>query len=244
MYLLRIYLAAAILPAVALMIYVYKKDKAEQEPVGLLAWCLLMGVCAAFLAIALEVVGENALNFSGIQSGTPLYVMILAFLIVAVAEEGAKFLFLKLKTWKNPNFDYKFDGVVYAVFVSLGFAAFENVKYVFSYGLSVALPRAFLAIPGHASFAVLMGVFYARAKACHQKGDKVGQSINTALALIVPMLLHGAYDTCAMLSTNIASITFLAVIFVVYFIMFFVVRKEAQTDFKFTDAGSTPPENL
>ena len=33
---LGIYLAAAIIPAVILMAYIYKKDKVDKEPVGLL----------------------------------------------------------------------------------------------------------------------------------------------------------------------------------------------------------------
>ena len=136
---LMIYLTAAVLPAIVLMVYVYKKDQRDTEPVGLLAMCLLMGVCAALLSIAGEGAGMYALNMSQIDQTTPLYVMALAFGVVAVVEEGSKLLFLYLKTWKSPYFDYKFDGIIYAVFVSLGFAAFENIKYVFSYGLSVAL---------------------------------------------------------------------------------------------------------
>lgn len=65
--------------------------------------------------------------------------ILLAFLVVAVVEEGTKFFFLHQKTWHSPYFNYRYDAIVYAVFVSLGFAAFENVKYIFNYGLSVAL---------------------------------------------------------------------------------------------------------
>ena len=137
---LMIYLAAAIVPAVILMNYVYKQDKRDKEPIGLLGMCLLMGICAALLSIAGEGAGMYALNLAQIDQTTPLYIMVLAFGVVAVVEEGAKLLFLYLKTWKNPNFDYKFDGIIYAVFVSLGFAAFENIKYVFSYGLPWRCP--------------------------------------------------------------------------------------------------------
>ncbi len=95
----------------------------------------------------------------------PAYTILLAFLVVAVVEEGTKFVFLKLRTWRDPNFNFRFDGIVYAVFVSLGFAAFENINYVLGYGLTVALPRAVLAIPAHMGFAVFMGLFYGRGKA-------------------------------------------------------------------------------
>jgi hypothetical protein len=45
-------------------------------------------------------------------------------------------------------FSQKFDGIVYAVFVSMGFAAIENIMYVFDYGYQTGLVRAFTAVPG------------------------------------------------------------------------------------------------
>ncbi len=212
---LMIYLAAAIVPAVILMNYVYKQDKRDKEPIGLLGMCLLMGVFAALLSIAGEGFGMYALNLSQIDQTTPLYIMALAFGVVAVVEEGAKLLFLYLKTWKNPNFDYKFDGIIYAVFVSLGFAAFENIKYVFSYGLSVALPRAVLAIPGHMTFAVVMGVFYGRAKYLENHGQP-GKWLYIFLGWFFAVLLHGFYDTCAMLGTAESSLVFSVLVLVTY----------------------------
>ena len=107
-----------------------------------------MGILAALVSIALEFVGQTVLR-SLVDANSPAYTILMAFLIVAVVEEGTKFLFLKRRTWRDPNFNFRFDGVVYAVFVSLGFAAFENIEYIFHYGLSVAVPRALLAIPGH-----------------------------------------------------------------------------------------------
>lgn len=164
-YIIAIYFLAAVLPAIFLMRYVYRQDSIEQEPPYLL-WSLVgKGVLAALAAIVLEVIGQTALDIT-MDPNDPNYVYILAFLVVAVIEEGTKFFFLYRRTWNDPNFNYQFDGIVYAVFVSLGFAAFENVKYVFSYGLSVALPRAILAIPGHMSFSVFMGLFYSRARLC------------------------------------------------------------------------------
>ena len=188
-----IYLAAAVVPALVLMNYVYKQDKRNKEPIGLLGMCILMGVCAALASIALEGIGISALNMSQIDQTTPLYIMALAFGVVAVVEEGTKLFFLYLKTWKNPNFDYKFDGIIYAVFVSLGFAAFENIKYVFSYGLSVALPRAILAIPGHMTFAVVMGVFYGRAKYLENHGQP-GKWLYIFLGWFFAVLLHRTHQ--------------------------------------------------
>ena len=151
-----VYFLAAALPALVLMRYIYRKDTVEKEPAGLLVRCVVGGVFSALLAVVLEEIGESVLSRL-ISPDSRLFILLLAFLVVAGAEECAKFLFLKRATWRNPNFNYRFDGVVYAVFVSLGFAAFENVGYVMGYGLSVAPLRAVLSIPAHMSFAVFMG---------------------------------------------------------------------------------------
>ena len=71
---------------------------------------------------------------------------------------------LATQTWKNPNFNFKYDGIVYAVFVGMGFAIFENIKYVLEYGLLTGILRAMTAIPGHCAFAIIMGTFYGSAK--------------------------------------------------------------------------------
>ena len=140
---LAVYVLAAVLPAIFLMRYVYRQDQIEPEPVGLLASLVWKGVLAALAAIVLESLGQMVLD-GQVSQDNPNYVYYLAFLVVAAVEEGTKLFFLYRRTWKEPDFNYRFDAIVYAVFVSLGFAAFENVKYVFSYGLSVALPRAIL----------------------------------------------------------------------------------------------------
>ena len=142
---LLIYVLAAILPAVFLLRYIYHRDTIEKEPIDLLLRLIVAGVLSALCAGVLEWIGMRILAFS-VDASTPMYTVILAFLVVAVAEEGAKLFFLHRRTWDDPNFSHLFDGVVYSAFVSLGFAAFENIKYVFSYGLSVALPRALLAM--------------------------------------------------------------------------------------------------
>ena len=131
MAIISIYILAAVLPAVFLLRYIYKHDTVEKEPPGLLLSLLLMGVLAALASIVLEVIGQKILD-ANISQDDPYYNIILAFVVVAAVEEGTKFFFLKRRTWNNPNFNYRFDGIVYAVFVSLGFAAFENIKYVFN----------------------------------------------------------------------------------------------------------------
>ena len=141
---LAVYILAAVLPAAFLLRYIYRHDTIEKEPPGLLVLLLLMGVVAAVCSGVLESLAESILNLL-VSPSNPIYIILLAFLVVAMIEEGMKFLLLKRCTWNHPAFNYRFDGIVYAVFISLGFAAFENIQYVLHYGLSVALPRALLA---------------------------------------------------------------------------------------------------
>ena len=225
-----IYIAAAVIPAAFLMKKIYNMDSYEKEPPQLLKACVIRGVFAALLAIVLEIIGQTAMGMAKITPESKLYVMILAFGVVAVAEEGAKMFFLYRLTWRDPNFNYRFDGIVYSAFVSLGFAAFENVKYVFSYGLTVALPRAVLAIPGHLAFAIVFGYFYGRARMAANRGQGARAKSNLLTGYLCAVFLHGFYDTCAMTGTTQSTIVFLVFVAIMYIFIIGLVRREARTD--------------
>ncbi|MBQ7245833.1 MAG: PrsW family intramembrane metalloprotease [Firmicutes bacterium] len=224
-----VYILAAVLPAALLLFYMYRKDTIEKEPAGLLFKLIGLGVLAAIVSGGLEGAAITVLD-RFISVANPLYVIILAFLVVAVVEEGTKYIFMKLITWKNPHFNFRFDGIIYAVFISLGFAAFENIGYVAGYGLTIAPTRALLAIPGHMSFAVFMGVFYGRARLWANRGDDQKSSVNRKLAYLVAVFLHGFYDACAMKQTALSTIIFFAFIIAIDILMISTIKKEALTD--------------
>lgn len=224
-----VYFVAAVAPAVFLLRYIYNKDRVEKEPLPLLLMLLLLGVAAALVSIVLESVGTWALDIF-VDSGSKVYVILLAFLVVAAVEEGTKLFFLRLRTWRDPNFNFTFDGVVYAVFVSLGFAAFENVKYVMGYGLSVAVPRALLSIPGHMGFAVFMGIYYGRAKLCERAGDYAGAKRSIRTGYLIAVLLHGFYDSCAMIGNTLSTLLFLVFVVIMYIIVIRTIKREAGND--------------
>lgn len=229
LFIIVIYFLAAVIPAVFLLRYIYKYDTVEKEPPALLVKLLLGGVAAALVSIALEYLGTDVLD-SLVDESSPYYSILLAFLVVAVVEEGMKLVFLSILTWRSPAFNYRFDGVVYAVFVSLGFAAFENVSYVMSYGLSVAVARALLAVPAHMGFAVFMGSFYGRAKLCSNRGFKPAKTWNLVLGYLVAVLLHGFYDSCAMVGTTLASVLFIAFVIIMYIVVIRMIKRESYTD--------------
>ena len=134
------------------------------------------------------------------------------------------------RTWRNPEFNYRFDGIVYAVFVSLGFAAIENVMYVMQYGLGVALTRAFLAVPAHFGFAVCMGTFYGRAKVCDVRRNGHMRRINLGLAYLLPVSMHAFYDATAMLNSDLSTNLFLAFVVICYVLIYRRIKREAWED--------------
>ncbi len=224
-----VYVVAALLPAAILLRYVYRRDTIEKEPAGLLLSLLLMGCLAALCSGVLEALAGYTLDLF-VSQKSPLYIILLAFLVVAAVEEGTKLFFLKLRSWRHPAFDYRFDGVVYAVFVSLGFAALENVQYVVNYGLSVALPRALLAIPGHTSFSIFMGVYYGRARLLENLGARRAARRNLRTGYLIALFLHGFYDACAMTGSVLSSLAFLVFVVIVFYLAFRTLRRESDTD--------------
>lgn len=222
-------LIAALLPAVLLMRYIYRKDRIEKEPIGLLWKLILRGCIAGVIAILFEVIGEAILELR-MSEDDPRYYFYMAFCVVAMVEEGVKLLLMKWKTWKDPNFNYRFDGIVYAAFVSLGFAAFENVGYIFTYGLSIAGTRALLAIPGHLGFSVFMGVFYGLARKAENLGKRGLRKIFMLLSFVFPVFLHGFYDTCCMYETTEAAILFFIFVAVMYVVVIKIVKSQSLRD--------------
>ena len=226
---LALYIAAAVVPALLLMKYIYNKDTVEKEPGYLLKALVIGGVLAALVSIVLETIGTRLLT-AGVNSGSPIFVILLAFLVVAAVEEGTKLFFLKRRSWKDSNFSHLFDGVVYSAFVSLGFAAFENIGYIFGYGLGVFFARALLAIPGHLGFSVFMGIFYSRAKQCEIRGDRLGCRVNLVLGYLIAVFLHGFYDSCAMIGTSGANLLFIVFVVVMYFVVYRTIKNASAHD--------------
>lgn len=228
-WILLIYLAAAVLPAMILLRYIYRHDRVEKEPAGLLLSLFLLGIVSALCASVVEGILRGLLERVMPGRGL-LYTVILAFVVVAMVEESAKFFFMKHRTWYHPAFDCRFDAIVYAVFVSLGFAAYENILYVFQYGLSTAALRAVTAIPAHMSFAVLCGVFYGRAKRCALYGRNKLSRWNLQMAYVTAVVFHGIYDTCAMIGTKLSLVIFVVFVAAMFLLAFSVVKQESRLD--------------
>ena len=186
-------LTAALLPAIFLWLYIWKQDP-QPEPTTWLVKAVLWGIGICIPVALLEMGIEAVLFGGGGQPSNIIGTTTLAFIVAALPEEAFKLLALWMVLRKNPYFDEHFDGIVYAVCVGLGFAAIENMFYVFSEEewMAVAITRALLAVPGHYGFAILMGYYYSIY-------HFVDHSSKIALCvLLVPVMAHGIYDALAM----------------------------------------------
>jgi RsiW-degrading membrane proteinase PrsW (M82 family) len=212
-------LLLALLPVAAVLYYVYRKDH-DPEPRRTLGFAFLWGCLSVIPAVISEWTFETTDPF------------IEMYLTVALSEEVVKLAVLMLYIWKHADFNDSFDAIVYSVTVSLGFAAIENILYVFQGGLTVAIARALLSIPGHATFAILMGVFFSRAKHHFYYGRRLQQYTHLALALLTATVAHGTYDYLAINSEDNDAMVLALLAFVILLdvICLIIIHKEANND--------------
>ena len=204
-------IASALLPAILLWLYIWKKDS-QPEPVSWLIKAVLGGALVIIPVIFVEQVVSTMLFGAGGEPTNLFETTAQAFLVAALPEETFKLLVLWLLLRRNPYFDEHFDGIVYAVCVGLGFAAVENVFYIINEEawVTIAISRALLAVPGHYAFAVLMGYYYSL---YHFLDDSPKVAV---CILLVPVLAHGVYDALVMSGTvnpYVGGICFFVLIF-------------------------------
>lgn len=221
---------AAVIPAVILLFHVVRKDKLEPESplfvLSLVGW----GILSTFAALILERAGTWLLSFFFTRPSI-LYNILMFYVVVAVSEEGSKYFLLRKKTWNSPHFNCQYDAVVYAVAISMGFAVWENLIYVFRYGFSTAIVRALTAVPGHASFGVLMGVWYGLERRYAYWGNSVRKKASSILAFVLPVLMHGTYDfLCATFTGWQGNLIFIAFILILFVSSWHMVNKASAND--------------
>jgi len=202
-------LLASLAPVFIILFYIYFRDKYDREPLGLLIKSLVVGM----LIVIPIVVVERLLVAVMPPIGKVPAAAYNAFLVAGSTEEVFKFLALYLLVWKSPSFDEKFDGIVYAVFVSLGFAAVENVLYVLEGGYQTAIVRAITAVPAHALFGITMGYYLGIARMYNELRKEYLRK-----AILIPILLHGIYDFILMVEVG-----WLLMLFIPYVIYLYVV---------------------
>lgn len=233
---------SALAPAIVLCIYIFIMDKREKEPISLLLKLLLFGAIGCFPVVIIGGYLEDILKWFFapymINGYFPSYEMkhlynfLYYFIVVALVEEGVKCYIMHRHTKNHPDFDSLFDGIIYAVFVSLGFAAFENVLYVTQYGFMNALMRAVLSVPGHMFYGVMMGYHYSMIhiyELAYEYEDefilkgyikeprrRVSALSHKYKCLIVPTLAHGLYDFLCTMGTDASLVMLMAFVIFMY----------------------------
>ncbi len=155
---LSLLLILAILPTIIIFMFILGHDRYNKEPRGLIIKLFIVGTLTVIPAIMLERMFPETLYPTWID------ILISAFVGVALIEEGVKYLGARLFSYRHRAYDEIYDGVIYCVCVSLGFATVENILYVMQTGVSPAIIRAVTAVPALTIFAVVMGYYMSMGK--------------------------------------------------------------------------------
>ena len=214
-------LVVGLAPVVALVVYFYHKDKYEKEPLELLLKAFLGGMFIVFLALVIE--SLLAIVLVRPVSSFIFRIFLSAFLVAGLVEESLKFFVFKRLIYPNKEFNEPYDGILYSVMISLGFASLENLAYIsasyFQVGFlglfGMGLTRAIFAVPAHAFFGVIMGYYFGLAKFTENKTQE-NRLIYRGLGLAI--LAHSLYDFFLFTRTYLG-VGFMILLFVYCWIM-------------------------
>ncbi|MCM3596979.1 glutamic-type intramembrane protease PrsW [Metabacillus idriensis] len=175
-------ISAGIAPGLAILSYFYLKDQYDSEPFYMVFRSFVFGALLVFPIMFIQYVLEEEKVF---DSG-----LMLAFVSSGLLEEFFKWFILIVTIYPHVHFDEHYDGIVYGVASSLGFATLENILYLIGNGLEFAIGRALLPVSSHALFGVIMGYYLGKGKFSLISEKKKW----ILLSLMLPVLLHGLYD--------------------------------------------------
>lgn len=177
----------AFAPIVVVILYIYFNDTYDKEPKGLLLVSFILGAIVSIIITTIIYVGFDIVLPLTDEFSVPQQ-FIKAFIVVGLTEEFSKYIIVKYFAQPRDAFDEPFDGIMYTVMVSMGFAATENVFYVLEGGYITGILRAFTAVPAHATFGILMGYFMGKAKFSNNR------ILLNLLGLLLAVVFHGCYD--------------------------------------------------
>jgi RsiW-degrading membrane proteinase PrsW (M82 family) len=175
-------ISAGIAPSLALLSYFYLKDQYETEPIPLVLKVFFVGAVSVFPIMFVEYVFDIEQIF---QSK-----FLHAFLVSSLLEEFFKWFILFYTVYRHEEFDEHYDGIVYGVSVSLGFATIENIFYLLGNGLEFAFGRALLPVSSHALLGVIMGYYFGKGKFSKESSRRKW----LLCAFFIPYFLHGIYN--------------------------------------------------
>jgi len=211
-------LLVSIIPCLLIFVFIIRKDKYEPEPSGFLTKIFFLGALSCFPAVILEM-ALSKLPVFGLGNITGAAID--SFLMIAPIEELMKFLVVMIFVWKNKNFNEENDGIVYSAAAAIGFAMFENIFYVFDYGVSIGVLRAVTAIPLHSFSGVIMGYYIGAAK--FSEDPKCVKRL-LFKGLLFAYLFHAVYDTFA-LSESVFAVLIIPLLIILIFMGWKFLKK-------------------
>lgn len=215
----------SIIPVIILLKFTFDKDKIEKEPLSLLFRLFMMGSLSAVIVLFLS---KSLTSLISIDNN-----FYTSFVEISLIEEICKWISIYVITWKHKDFDYKFDAIVYSIFVSLGFALVENIGYSIHYGITTALLRAVISVPGHCFFAIYMGYYLGLAKMYYSKNQRKNGSNYAIYSILVPTALHGIYNFCLGGENDALYVLFLIFVIMLYILSFKTINMSSRMDMAF-----------
>jgi len=189
--------SVSILPVVLISMFIYKRDK-NKESFRLLFKLFLGGICSCFLCLIATGILNIIIPFFNSDYWTlnSLELVIYVFVGIALVEELSKWIIAYKISYNNIEFDEIYDMILYCILVSLGFACFENLFYVYASGIKTGLLRALLSVPGHACNGFFMGYYLGLTKVYSLRNMKELKNKYLTFSILIPVLVHGLYDYC------------------------------------------------
>ena len=225
-------LLVAVLPVILIGLYIYKKDKLKESS-NLLFKLFMGGVWSCFPAVAIGTTVDSFLHLPDTDQMNFIQLFFYVFIVIALVEEISKWFFVYKISYNHNEFDSLYDMIVYASFVALGFACFENILYVSSSGIVTGLLRAVSAVPGHVCDGILMGSYLSLAKVNQLNGNMELSKKYKILSILIPTITHGIYDYCLFLKNPLFLFIFLVFVVNLFIICIKKVKNISNNNYKF-----------
>ena len=187
-----------VIPVIFWAIYHYHKDRHLPEPLGHLLLAFGLGMLAAGISQALYMGLEPlGLRFDAGALADTSVVALFSYAMLAIGpiEEISKLLLFVLVILRLKEFDEPLDGIIYASFIGLGYAAVENWQYLDYLTPTEAYARGFASPVIHILFASIWGHWIGSA---FLQGRSI--VVAAAIGLAIAASLHGLYDFVVILN--------------------------------------------
>jgi RsiW-degrading membrane proteinase PrsW (M82 family) len=183
--------------------FVYSLNRFEKEPKLLMAATFLWGaIVAAGIAFTINsYIGTSVYRATGSSNASQVTT---GALVAPVVEESLKGIaILLVMAFFSHRFNSFLDGMVYAGVVALGFAATENIYYIYNYGyvesgfhgvLYLAFVRVIVVGWQHPFFTAFTGIGVSIARLTRSLSIRL---VSPVLGWISAVLIHSLHNTLA-----------------------------------------------